>query len=184
MGEEAIGDLSGHGRHARAEAAGEDGRRTEGVRARVEGRDHEGVTIELAPEVELGPALEVVEDGPDGQHDLAHAGRGPRPGLAEAVLDVGTHLRSQAQQEAAAADRLEAVGQIGEVHGAASEGDRDGRAQTQPRGVLGGEHQGKERVVLGLEAEGAVVTDLLQVRKRTARIARVLERRGGVDLQR
>ena len=54
---------------------------------------------------------------------------------------------------------------------------REGRAR-KPR-VVYGERQ--ERIVLGLEAEGAVITGALEGGKVRARIAGILERCGGVD---
>jgi hypothetical protein len=92
MCDEAVAHFARRLGHARSEASDEDGRRPEGIRPWIEGRDHQCVAIELAAEVELRLTLPCVEDGLDGQGDLTHAGGGPRPGHTEAVLDVGPHL--------------------------------------------------------------------------------------------
>ena len=44
---------------------------TEASRAGVEGGGHQGMGIELAPEIERGQAVPGVPDGPDGQDHLA-----------------------------------------------------------------------------------------------------------------
>ncbi len=129
--DEAIGRFTGHLRHEWAEAAREDGRRTEGVRAWVEGGDHQGVTVELTLEVEFGRAFPTREDGFDGLDDLAHPGRRFRPLHAESVLDMGSNLRAQPEKKATSADVLHSVSEVGQVHRVSRERNGDGGAQSQ-----------------------------------------------------
>ena len=56
---------------------------------------------------------------------------------------------------------LEVVGHHGQVHGIAGEGHGDPGAELDPLGVLGRQHQGQERVVVGLGRPEAVVADPL-----------------------
>ncbi len=53
--EEAVGHLAGHGRGERPEPRGEDRRWPARIGPRVERRDHPGVGVELAVEVEANP---------------------------------------------------------------------------------------------------------------------------------
>ena len=182
VSDEAVGGLSRDFGHQRPEAAGEDGRRSEGVRAGVEGRNHQGVAVELAAKIEFGLALPAIEDRLDGEDDFAHARGGLRPGHAEAVHDVGPDLGAEPQEEAAPGDVLGAVGEVREVHGVAGEGDGDGRPQAQVLRVFRSHGQGQKGIVLGLEAEGAVVTDFLEMRIKGAGVPGIFEGGGGVDL--
>ena len=86
------------------------------------------------------------------------------------------------EHEAAAGDELQVVAEVGEVHRVAGERDRDRGPELHARGVLGGDGERDERIVLGLEREDAVVPDLLEARVRRAHVARILERAGGEDL--
>ena len=72
--------------------------------------------------------------------------------------------------------------EVRQRHRVPRERDRDRRAQPHPFGVLGGDGERDERVVLGLEAEHAVVPDVLESRVDRAHVARILERARGEDL--
>ena len=65
MCNEAVSDLRSHLRHARAEAPDEDARGAEGIRAGIEGGDHQRVAVDLPAKVELRLALPRLEDRPD-----------------------------------------------------------------------------------------------------------------------
>ena len=182
MREETVGDLARHFGHARTEAAQIDRRRAERVRARVERGDHQRVAVELALEAQLGLAFEAIEDRAHRQHELAHARRRSRPRHEKRFSMCGRTCEPSPRSKPPAADRLQPVREVREVHRIARERDGDRGAELQRAGVLGGEHQRQERVVLRLEAEGAVVADPFELREERARLARIFERRGRVDL--
>jgi hypothetical protein len=78
-------------------------------------------------------------------------------GHGEPLLDVGLDLRPQPQHEATLREGLEIVADVGQIHGVAGEGHRDPGGQLQTLGVLGGQGQGQEGIVLGLGGDEPVV---------------------------
>src|SRR5436190_1247938 len=81
---------------------------------------------------------------PPRAHEVAHAGVRLRPGLAEALLDVGTDLRAEPEDETAARHELQVVRGIGARHRIPREGDRDAGRQPDPRRMLRGEREREE----------------------------------------
>ena len=97
-------------------------------RAGVEERRHEGVTVELALELEGSFGLERLPDRTQGQDVLPEARRGPIPGHGEAAGYVGFDLRAEAEHEAALGEVLEVPGGLRRLHGGARESYGDGGA--------------------------------------------------------
>ena len=166
MRDEPVGHLARDLDHAGPEAADVHRGATERVGPGIERRDHQRVPVEVALERERLARLPRRADRVERPHDLVHAARRLRPGRAEAVHDVRAHLRAQPEQEAATGDELQVVAEVGEVHRVARERDRDRGAELHRGGVLGGDRERDERIVLGLEGEDAVVPDLLEPRVR------------------
>ena len=181
MHDQAVGDLACGPDHPRSEATEEHRWGTERIGPGVERRHHQRVPVELAVEGQLAVALPTVPDGSNGEHQLPHTRRRARPGLAEALLDVGSDLRAEAQHEAATRDALQVRADVREHHRVACERDRDGRPEAQVRGGARRQCQGKERVVLRLERETRVVAGGLEVREEPARAGGILGRHGGGD---
>src|SRR5205807_3450007 len=112
---------------------------------------------------------------------LTHPGRGMRPGHAEALLDVGPDLRAEAEDHPALRVLVQVVADVGEGHRVAGEGHRDPGHELHPLGVLGGEGQRQEGVVLGLDRDEPVVALGLQ-RPGPLRRAAQVRAEVGVDL--
>ena len=74
-------------------------------------------------------------------------------------------------------ERLEVVADVGERHRVARERDRDAGAELEALGVLGGDHERQERVVVRLGRQRAVVADVLEL----LRHPRDLRRSGARD---
>lgn len=71
---------------------------------------------------------------------------------------MGSDLRAEAEDEAAAGVRLQIPADVGHGHGVSRERHGDAGTDLQARGVLGGEREGKERIVVDLPGPTAVVT--------------------------
>ena len=89
MREKTVGHLARHLGHPRAVARSEDRRRTERIRAGVEGGNHQRVVVELAAEIELALALPVIPDRAYRQCDLPVAIELGYRGLAKAAPQRG-----------------------------------------------------------------------------------------------
>ena len=101
MRDETVGRFASHCGHQRAEAADENRRRAKGIRAGIDGRDHQRVLVELAPVVQPVAGLPALPDRTHGQNIVAQPTHRRVPGRAEAPLDVGLDLSTQAEDEAA-----------------------------------------------------------------------------------
>jgi putative Holliday junction resolvase len=181
MAKETVCHFAGDLRHQRSESGGINRWRTKGVRSWIEGRNHQGVLIELAAKIELGLPFPTSEDGFQRQHDLAHPSRRTRPRLTESLPDMWPDLRAQAEDEAPGADRLQSVGEIRKIHRVASKRDRNRRPEPKMLSRFRAQHQRQKRVVFRFEAERAVVTDLFESPKGGAGSARVLQWGSGID---
>ncbi len=116
--------------------------------ARVEERRHQAELVVLALELWSPSVLEAVEHRLHAQDVLAQprpGRRGPRRRVTP--LDVGLHLGTEADREAALRKVLEVPRHLGGRHGAARKGDGDVGGQPHALGVLGRDRQRKERVV-------------------------------------
>ena len=126
------------------------------VRPLVERGDHAGVE-DLALEAKWRPVGPGVPDRPDPRHQFADAGRRIGPGHRETLGDVRGDLAAEAEDESTTGQRLQVPADVRESHRRAGDAYRVGRPQGDRAGVLGGGGKGRERVVLGLEREAAVV---------------------------
>ena len=119
-------------------------------RARVEEGRHEVEVVVVAVELYALPCLPGVPDVAQGLDVLTHT-RGRRgPVHAESADDVTAHLAAESKSEASAGHGLEVPAKIGDVHGAAGEGEGDGRSQLGVLGMLGGYGERQKGVVVGL----------------------------------
>jgi len=107
---------------------------------------------------------------------------GLAPRHAEPLLDVGLYLRAEAEQEAALRIRLQVPADVRDGHRIPRERHRDAGAQFDSCGVLGGEYQWQEGVVVDFGGPAAVVASSLQ---RARRVGDVGEPAGNgpVDLE-
>ena len=94
-------------------------------------------------------------------------------GIEKRFVDVGLDLAAEAEDEAAARERLQVIADVGEQHRVASERDRDARAELDGLRVLRGEQQREERVVTGLRSPDAAVASLLGFLRRLAGLAEI-----------
>ena len=128
--------------------------------------------------------------GPRGPHraqradHLAQSGHGRSPGLAEAAGDVGFDLRAEPQHEAAAGEVPQVPRGVGQRRRAAGEGQGDRRAHHQPRGVLGRQGHGEERIVVDLVGPQAVEAEPLRGLCHRRHLAQGAHRQACVDLHR
>jgi hypothetical protein len=146
MHEQPIGDLGHHARHPRADGTDPHGRCGPEGAVRVEQRWHERVGGVASPEVErCAPIASSRNSALTARiHSRIRVDRMVER-RAVAALDVGSHLRAQAEREATLGQALQIPGEVGEVHGAAGEGDGHVGVEVEVADQ-GGLHQGEEHV--------------------------------------
>ena len=146
----------GHLRHPLAHGRQQHGRARVRRRRRAEVRRHQRVLVDLALEPQVAARLPGVPDRVQRQHVLAHARGRARPDGAVAALDVGAHLRAEAEREPPAGERLQIPAGVGHVHRRARERERDRGRDAHARRRLGGLPRGEERVAARLGDADAV----------------------------
>ena len=125
VADQPVADLAGHLAHERSDGGQEHFGRATFVGARVEKGGHEGVSVEVAPEVELRSLVPRRPDGPHRADHLPHAGRRPGPLHGEPLGYVGPDLGAEAEDEAAVGVALEVVAEVRQQHRVPGEGHRD-----------------------------------------------------------
>ena len=159
--QQAVGDLPGHRGHGLPDRGEEDPGRAARRGRRREERGHQRVGVEVTAEAQFGPVVPRRPDRPHGHDELPHARGGMAPGHREPPLDVRLYLAAQAEDEPPVRIGLQVMRGVGELHGGAGKGHRDGRAERHLPGVLGRQHQGQEGVMRGLRRPQPVVARLL-----------------------
>ena len=86
-----------------------------------------------------------------------------RPRHAEAALDVRAHLGAETEDQTPSGQRLDVVGDIGDCHRSACQGDGDRGEQLDPLTVLGRQCEWDEGVVAGLHRDSAIVAEALEI---------------------
>ena len=94
----------------------------------------------------------------------------------------GLHLRAETEDEAALRVGLQIPADVGDGHRIAGERHRDAGPELDRRGVLGGQHQRQERIVVDLGCPAAVVAPSLQRGRRLGDVGE-LAGHGPVDLE-
>ena len=94
----------------------------------------------------------------------------------------GLYLRAEPEDESAVRVRLQIPPDVGHCHRIAGERHRDAGAQFDARGVLGGQHQRQEGIVVDLGGPAAVVASPLQLARRLRDVGE-LAGHGPVDLE-
>ena len=114
-------------------------------------RRHERERPVVAFEGQLLVAVEGAEDGPHRQHVLLQAGSRAVERRRVAALDVGAHLRAEAEAEAAAAHVGQLPRRLRRHHRAAGEGDGHAGRQVEPGR---GQRRRRDRQVRGAAGLG------------------------------
>src|ERR1700761_7368152 len=91
------------------------------------------------------------------------------PRHAESLLDMGLYLRTKAENESAPRVSLQVPPNVGDCHRITGECHRDAGPELDFRGVLGGQHQGEKRIVVGFGWPAAVVASSFQRAHRLGR---------------
>ncbi len=162
MRPDALGNFARHLTHHRVHGGEMNGNVGMLDRTRIEQGHHQIDVVMRSSYVERRAVLPAIPDHADGPHVLAHPRPGGRPGHAETSLDMGLHLRTQTEREAATGQLLQRP-RAHRGHGrAARKGDRDRCAELQGPRRLGRQRQQDERIVLGFLDHQSVVADLFQ----------------------
>ena len=162
MRPDALGDFTGHLTHQLVHCGEMNGNAGMLDRARIEQRHHQIDVVVRPLDVERRAVLPAIPDRANRTHILAHPRPGGRPGHAEASLDMGLHLRAEAEGKAAAGELLQRP-RAHRGHGrTAGKGNRDRRAELQGPRRLGRQRQQDERIVLGFLDDQPVIADFFQ----------------------
>src|SRR5262249_13161998 len=126
-------------------------------------------------------ALEGVEDRTEGLDVLAQLRDRLRPLRGEPPRDVRLDLCAQAQLEVSVGLRGEVPGNLRGDHGAAREGDRDRRADSETRCDLGRDRTRQERTVTGFGEPHRRETCARSVVRESSHTAQISIEREGVE---
>ena len=180
----AIAHLAGDLHHKRPDARQEHARDAVGIGFGGEGGRHQRMPVKLALEGQFLSTLPARPDGVQGLDEFPHAGGRPGPRHAIAPFDVRLYLRAQAKNQPPPRHQLQIVGRVGQRQRAAGKSDGDGRHELQIFGVLGGDGEGKERIVLAFEGVNAGKALPLGGGGECRGFQRVLDEHGHIELHR